>query len=111
MFEYPHGMLSLGAFLYIMNKHNINILSNAEFNQLVVIPEESKPALDKILEKLKQNDGRRIPTEDAKLSKKKLKALYHVSTHKDDFVKPPEKHVHVNPSNESTNAAEKPSNN
>lgn len=100
MFEYPHSMISLAAFLYTMKKHNVEILTIKAFTDLVQITEEAKPALEKLYEKMKQNDGRRIPAEDARKPKKKFKLLLQYSTHKDDFVKPPEKHVHTNPPNE-----------
>ena len=109
IFEVPHGIISLAAFLYVLKKNNIDWSNNPQLTELNNLPDIVKERIDKVAQVVEHYENTSISKEEATRALKKLKAFSAPPKPKDDFVKPPEKHLHTAAPNEQINLADKAS--
>lgn len=105
IFEVPHGIISLAAFLYVLKTNNIDWTHNPALAEIYNLPDDVKEKIDKVAQAVEHYESVTISKEEAKEAIVKLKAYSGAHKPKDDFVKPPEKHVHT--SNEQANVGDK----
>jgi hypothetical protein len=105
IFEVPHGIISIATFLYVLKKHNIEWTNNSQLADLNKLPDDMKEKIDKVAQVVEHYESTSISKEEAMRALKKFKAYSIPVKPRDDFVKPPEKHIHS--SNEQINLGDK----
>ena len=104
IFEVPHGLISLAAFLMALKRTETDWQSMPALADFANLSEEVKQQVERVSAFVEKYEAFGIKEEAIK-ALKKLKN-YHSQKPKDDFVKP-EKHHHPNPPSDPQNNVEK----
>ncbi len=98
IFEVPHGIISLGCFLFACEKAKISWPTDERLKSLIDVPDNVKAQIDKVFGHLKKYDGNPPSRQLAEGALKKLRSLsmsgssHVVQKQKEEFQKPLEKH-------------------